>query len=135
MCRDVLGLPREWESKTAQGSGSWPWDGNSPDIIKAIGWLKHDRIALAHPIPVVLQEAEEKIVLMKHIYPGCQFGIIKEFIGSSMRAMLEKGGPSTHELDFTFNIKIDEIIANNVYCSLYLLMLHDNWRFEAVTYI
>lgn len=76
----------------AQGSGSWPWDGNSPDIIKAIGWLKHDKIALAHPIPVVLQEAEEKIVSMKHIYPGCQFGIINEFIGSSMKAMLEKGG-------------------------------------------
>ena len=36
LCRNVLKLPCDWESKTSQG-----WSGNVPNIIKAISLLKH----------------------------------------------------------------------------------------------
>ena len=47
----MLEFPREWGKQAKTGTD----DGNGiPDTIRAIGWLKQDRIAIAHPVPIKL---------------------------------------------------------------------------------
>lgn len=101
LCRNVLEFPSDWESKTGQGWDIDDGSHNIPDVIRAIGWLKQDRIPIAHPSPVVLRKAEEKIVAMKDSYPSNQFGIIKKFISTSMRAMLERSELEHAKIDLT----------------------------------
>jgi hypothetical protein len=90
LCRNVFKFPGDWETKTGQGWDIIVDDRNTPDVIRAIYWLKKARVPIAHPLPVYLQKAEEKIALMKDSYPHYLFGIIKKFISSSMRDMIER---------------------------------------------
>ena len=73
-----------------QGSGSWPRNSATPNIIKAIVWLKHKNIyrnKVAHPMPVILKEAEQAIIEMSKSYHSKQFPQTKDFV-MSIKTML-----------------------------------------------
>ena len=67
-----------------------------PKAMQAIGFLKRDRIPVAHPSPIFLREVEAKIEQMETSYDEYSFPIIKEFI-ISMRKVLEENLELKHK--------------------------------------
>ena len=95
---DNLQLPREWKKK----SGDWDFqDRDVPQILRAIGYLKKDRVTVAHPSPIKLSEAKEMVLSdsIKEKFTDSQYELIKDFI-CSMRENLEKGHLHHDEIDF-----------------------------------
>lgn len=90
---DLFKFPEYWKKR----SGKWRDDDyRLPYIIKAIGWLKKARIDVAHPVPIVLKGAEDRILSMKDTYMYCsQYHIIKRFI-LSLRDNMDKKSELRH---------------------------------------
>ena len=60
-----------------------------PKAMQAIGFLKRNRILVAHPSPIFLNKVEEKIEQMETSYGEYNFPMIKQFI-ISMRKVLKE---------------------------------------------
>ena len=98
---DKLQLPVQWKTK----SGSWDIrDPNVPQILRAIGYLKKDRVTVAHPSPIKLSVAKEKVLSdsIKDKYkPYWQYEPIKNFICSPhTQEYLKKGNLDQKLIDF-----------------------------------
>ena len=106
MC-EILQLPNEWKKK----AGSWkPADRTLPDVIRAIGILKRERIPVAHPKFISLTSAEEKVKSdsIKHSLSTWQFNVVRGFFGSLRNLVLQE----TMHTDFLhiigqLNLKLD----------------------------
>ena len=88
ICKD-MNLPDEWKEK----QGEWNYtEGRFPDIIRAIGWLKRLRVSVAHPRPIRLKLAEEKVQSNSTLkFRRWQFLLIQNFI-CSLRQNISKSG-------------------------------------------
>ena len=98
---DNLQLPEEWKTR----SGGWNNDDRRvPPIIRAIGYLKKDRVTVAHPSPIKLSEAKEKVESdsIKEQYKlSWQYELIKDFICSPRtQEYLKKGNLDKNLIDF-----------------------------------
>ena len=99
LCHNVFEFKdaHEWESKTGQSACGHSLQNNAtPTVIKAIGWLKRNRVPVAHPEPVVLKDAEKVVVEMGKYYYKSKFPIIKDFI-TSIETMLQKERKLMHQ--------------------------------------
>ena len=88
-----LGLPGNWVTKTGN---DWDVDDHNevdtiPEIIKAIEWLKHNRIKVAHPLPVDVEKVSGKILSMNNSFPPYQVGVITRFITSLNDTIVRSG--------------------------------------------
>ena len=88
-----------------EGDGSftqWGHDESStPDIIKALCLLKKNRRTIAHPRPINLKLAGEKLQspAIKDNMPPWQFGLIEGFVASVQKS-IEKSGPKIYSKHF-----------------------------------
>ena len=96
---DNLQFDAEWKAKAAD----WDFDDyDVPQILQAIGYLKEDRITVAHPSPIKLSVAKEKVLsdsIKDQYQPRWQYEPIKEFI-CSMPEYLKKGNLHHDKIDF-----------------------------------
>ena len=94
---DNLHFPEEWKTKSEKWKIN---DCRVPPIIRAIGYLKKCRVAVAHPSPIKLSEAKEMVLSdsIKEKFTDSQYELIKDFI-CSMRENLEKGNLHHDEID------------------------------------
>ena len=77
---EKMKFPAEWKTK----SGLWEIEDDEPPDLEAIGILKQERVAVAHPISISLTRAKE-IVLSdwyRESLPEWQYEVVKHFICS-----------------------------------------------------
>jgi CII-binding regulator of phage lambda lysogenization HflD len=72
---------------------------STPDIIKALCILKRERRTIAHPRPISLTLAEEKLSAVKGNMPPWQFDLIEGFVASVQKS-IEKSGPNIYSKHF-----------------------------------
>ena len=105
---ELLQLPDEWKSK----AGDWrATDRNLPGVIKAIGFLKRKRIAVAHPQSISLQAAEVKIESdsTKNSFPPWQIKVVKDLIEFLRSPVLRANIMDTelHQIFEKLKLKLD----------------------------
>ena len=92
----------------SEGDGNftqWRHDESStPDIIKALSLLKKNRRTIAHPRPISLKLAGEKLhsPAIKDNMPPWQFGLIEGFIVTVQKSV-EKSGSKVYNKYFQFD--------------------------------
>ena len=82
------------------GFTQWGHDESStPDIIKALSLLKKNRHTIAHPRPISLKLAGEKLPAVKGKMPLWHFKLIEDFI-ASIQNSIEKSGSKIYSGHF-----------------------------------
>lgn len=95
---DNLNLPGQWKDK--QGLSLCKSENKDiPPIFRAVSYLKRERVSIAHPQPIRLTEAKEKVLSesIKASMPMYQYKLVKDFI-QSLPEYISKGGLSHKEL-------------------------------------
>ena len=93
---DKLKLPGKWKEKP----GNWkPDDRSVPQVIRAIGLLKQNRVSVAHPSPINLTIAEQKVTTdtIEASMPPWQYRLVKKFV-HTLRANITSTRISHKEL-------------------------------------
>ena len=88
---------------TKKGFGDfikWGHDESStPDVIKALSLLKEKRHTIAHPRPISVKLAREKLPAVKDKMPQWHFNLIEGFIASVQKS-IEKSGSKIYSKHF-----------------------------------
>ena len=98
-----LNLPTISEEKVQGNFTNWKYDESStPDTMKAVYFLKQNRLTIAHPKPISLKSAGEKLQspAVKDSMPSWKFALIESFIASIQRSILEGNGSKIYSKHF-----------------------------------
>ena len=97
---DDLQLPPEWKTITGKEIADFT-HGSVPRIFRAMAVLKEERNPVAHPNPVSLQVAEQKLkaTSIQKDMEEWEFDLVEEFI-LSLRASMRKSGIQTSQSRF-----------------------------------
>ena len=92
---DNLKLSARWKDEQSESLRK----SDIPSIFRAVSYLKRERIAVAHPQPIHLNEAKEKVLSepIKASMPKYQYKLVKDFI-QSLPGYISKGGLSHEKL-------------------------------------
>jgi hypothetical protein len=81
----------------------WEHDESAtPDNVKALCLLKENRLTIAHPRPISLKLAGEKLLAVKDKMPPWQFDLIKGFVASIQKS-IEESGSKVYSKHFQLN--------------------------------
>ena len=92
-----LNLPPAWKKRTGEKKVK-SFHQSAPDIFRAIDLLRHKRNFVAHPNPVSVQVAEEKVARasIRKDMNEWQFKLVEDFI-LSMRTHIKRSGIKTDQ--------------------------------------